>query len=134
MSHFAQLLGDELRAFPKLPPSVAKSQHVYINFAEVEDCMDVMDCISDLEIICPTEPIAAKSVIEAMLPKPKAVVSSLQVLDPCYEPWQILGFIDAEGTSFILDNCFVTSHKRCFHENIETLLSLEKYREMHDKI
>ena len=81
MSHFAQLLGAELRALPELPPSVAKSQHVINNLAEVEDCMDVMDCISDLDIIGPTEPIAAKCVIQEMLPKPEAVVSSLLVLE-----------------------------------------------------
>ena len=128
------LLGAELPASPELPPSPAKSRNVIYNFAEVEDCMDVMDCESDLETIGPTEPIAAKCVFQEMLPKAKAVVSSLQVLDPCYEPWQILGFIDAEVTSSILDNCFVTSHKLCIHENIETLLSLEKYRKMRDII
>ena len=63
-----------------------------------------------------------------------ASVTTLEIFENPYEPWEILGFLDAEATSQNIDNQIVKSHKLYVNEKVAQLLEKEKYSRMYDMI
>ena len=51
-----------------------------------------------------------------------------------YEPWRILGYLDAMATESLIDNCFVKSHKLCVLENAPELLKNERHQKLYNII
>ena len=63
-----------------------------------------------------------------------ASVTTLKIIENVFEPWEILGFLDAQATSEIIDNELVKSHKLCVNDNVAQLLEEDKYRKLYEMI